>query len=140
MLELNLKWFFILLVNFLVLTYVLNLILFRPFVKLFEDRENAIKGSLDAAKNMNQKKEEAMAAMDRELKEARNKANEIFENLRKEGMSRQKEMLEGTGKQAHDLIEKAKTELKGEAEKARKKLRTDVEKFSDEIVKKLVGA
>ncbi len=140
MLELDPKWFLVLLVNFLVLIYVLNLILFRPFLKLFSDRENAIKGSIDSAKDMDRRKEDALALMDRELKEARNKSNEIFENLRKEGMSRQKEILEAAGKQAHDLIEKAKTELRGEAEKARQKLRTDVEKFSDEIVKKLVGA
>jgi F-type H+-transporting ATPase subunit b len=140
MLELNLKWFFILLLNFLGLIYVLNIILFRPLVKLFTDRENAIKGSLDAAREMNRKKEEAITAMDREIKEARNKSNEIFESLRKEGMSRQKEILEGANKQAHGLIEKAKAELKGESEKARQKLRTDVEKFSDEIVKKLVEA
>lgn len=140
MLELNLKWFFILLLNFLGLVYILNIILFRPLIKLFTDRENAIKGSLDAAKEMNRKKEEAIAAMDRELKDARNKSNEIFEKLRKEGMSRQKEILEGAGKHAHDFIEQAKAELKGEAEKARQRLRADVEKFSDEIVKKLVGA
>jgi F-type H+-transporting ATPase subunit b len=139
MLELN-KWFFVLLLNFLVLLYVLNIILFKPLVKLFTEREGLIKGSLDAAKKMIQRKEDVMAAMDRELKEARNKSNEIFENMRKEGMSRQKETLEGANRQAHDFIEKAKAELKGESEKARQKLRTDVEKFSDEIVKKLVGA
>jgi F-type H+-transporting ATPase subunit b len=139
MLELN-YWFFVLLLNFLVLIYVLNIILFKPLVNLFTEREGSIKGSLDAAKEMNQRKEEAIAAMDRELKEARNKSNEIFESLRKEGMSRQKEILEGANKQAHDFIERAKAELKSEAEKGRQKLRSDVEKFSDEIVKKLVGA
>ena len=140
MLELNLKWFFILLLNFLGLIYVLNIILFRPLGKLFTDRENAVKGSLDAAREMNQKKDDAVAAVSRELKEAVGKSNEIFEASRKEGLQRQKEMLEGAGKQAHDLIVKAKAELKTDADNARQKLRADVEKFSDEIVKKLVGA
>jgi len=140
MLELNLKWFFILLLNFLGLIYVLNIILFRPLGKLFTDRENAVKGSLDAAREMNQKKDDAVAAVSRELKEAVGKSNEIFEASRKEGLQRQKEILEGAGKQAQDLIVKAKAELKTDADKARQKLRADVEKFSDEIVKKLVGA
>jgi len=64
MLELN-KWFFVLLLNFLVLIYVLNIILFKPLVKLFTDRENTIKGALDAAREMSQKKEDSMAAMSR---------------------------------------------------------------------------
>ena len=139
MLELN-YWFFVLLLNFLVLLYVLNIILFKPLVKLFTEREDSIKGSLDAAKEMNRRKEDAVAAMNRELKEAVSKSNEIFDTSRKEGLQRQKEILEGASTQAHELIVKAKAELKTDAENARKKLRDDVEKFSDEIVKKLVGA
>jgi F0F1-type ATP synthase membrane subunit b/b' len=54
-------------------------------------------------------------------------------------MSRQKEVLDAANKDAHDLIGKAKEELKAEAETARKRLRSDVEKFSDEIVRKMVG-
>lgn len=138
MLELN-KWFFVLLLNFLVLLYVLNIILFRPLVRLFTERDESVKGSLNAAKEMNTKKEEALASMNRELREARNKANEIFESLRRDGIGRQKEILEGANKDAQELIAKARTELKAEAEKARQKMRSDVEKFSEEIVKKLAG-
>jgi F-type H+-transporting ATPase subunit b len=38
------------------------------------------------------------------------------------------------------MLDKARAEVKAEAEKARKALRADVEKFSDEIVRKLVSA
>lgn len=139
MLELN-YWFFVLLLNFLGLLLALNFILFKPLIKLFTERENSIRGALEAAGEMNQRKEDALAAMSRELKEAVSKSNEIFEISRKEGLRSQKEILEGASKQAHDFIVKAKAELKTDAENARQKLRADVEKFSDEIVKKLVGA
>ncbi|HXX58419.1 MAG TPA: hypothetical protein VEI96_10500 [Thermodesulfovibrionales bacterium] len=139
MLELN-SWFFVLLLNFLALLYILNIILFKPLLRLFQERDNTIKGSLAAAKEMDAKKEDALARMNRELLEARNRSKEVFERLRNGGLSRQKEMLEAAATQAHDLIEKAKGELKSEAEKARQKLRSDVERFSDEIVRKLVGA
>jgi F-type H+-transporting ATPase subunit b len=138
MLDIVPKWFFILLLNFLVLLYVLNIILFRPLVKLFKERDNSTRGSLDAAKEMDRKKEEAISEMNRELKETRLKANEIFENMRKEGMSKQKETLEEAAKHSHDLIEKARAELKAEADRARQKMRSDVETFSDDIVRKLV--
>ncbi len=140
MLEFNLKWFIVLLINFLALIYILNLILFRPLVKLFTERDNSIRGALETAKEMNQQKDDALAAMNRDLKAAVSKSNELFEAMRKEGLDRQKEILEKANSQAHDLIEKAKAEVKTEAGNARKKLRADVEKFSDEIVKKLVGA
>ena len=140
MLEIIPKWFFLLLVNFLVLIYVLNLILFKPLLRLFKERDDSIRGSLDAAREMEKKKEDAVAAMNRELKEARSKANELFEGVRKEGLQQQKELLEGANKRAQESILTAKAELQSESGNARQKLRSDVEKFSEEIVKKLVGA
>ena len=138
MLELN-KWFFVLLLNFLVLLYVLNIILFKPLLKLFAERDNSIRGALEVAREMTQRREDAAAAMDRELKETVRRSNEIFEAMRKQGLERQKQILEEANRHAHDHIARAKGELKGETEKARQRLRGDVEKFSDEIVKKLVG-
>lgn len=137
MLELN-KWFFVLLVNFLVLLYVLNIILFKPLLKLFKEREDTVKGSLDAAKGMSDKKEEGIARLNRELADARNKARETFESIKAEGLQKQKEILSATEAEASGMLEKAKAEVRTEAEKARKALRADVEKFADEIVRKLV--
>lgn len=137
MLELN-KWFFVLLVNFLVLLYVLNIILFKPLLKLFKEREDTVKGSLDAAKGMSDKKEEGIARLNRELADARNKARETFESIKGEGLQKQKEILSATETEASGMLEKAKAEVRTEAEKARKALRADVEKFADEIVRKLV--
>lgn len=139
MLELN-KWFFVLLANFLVLLYVLNIILFKPLLKLFKEREDTVKGSLDAAKEMNEKKDDSLAKLNRELAEARNRARDIFETLRIEGMNKQKEMLSTAEAEASEILQKARAELNAEAEKARKALRADVERFSDEIVRKLIKA
>lgn len=139
MLELD-KWFFVLLANFLVLLYVLNLILFRPFMKLFTERNNSIQGSLDAARDMEAKKEAALLQMNNELKTAREKAKQLYEDLIKEGSARQKEMLDSANKEAHRLTEEARQELKSEAEKARQGLRANVSEFAGEIVRKLIGA
>jgi len=138
MLEFN-KWFFVLLLNFLVLIYVLNLILFKPLLRLFNERDDSVKGALNAAKEMAKKKEEAIALMNRELHDAQNRAKGVHEGMRKEGLDKQKEIMEDANRQASELIEKARMELKTESSHARQKLRPDVEKFSDEIVKKLVG-
>ncbi|HXX53920.1 MAG TPA: ATP synthase F0 subunit B [Thermodesulfovibrionales bacterium] len=138
MLELN-KWFFVLLLNFLVLIYILNLVLFKPLLRLFNERDDTVKGALNAAKEMAKKKEDAIALMNRELHNAQTGAKNVHEAMRKEGLEKQKEILEGANKEALQFIDKARTELKTESSNARQRLRSDVEKFSDEIVKKLVG-
>ncbi len=137
MLELN-KWFFVLLVNFLVLLYVLNILLFKPLLKLFKDREDNVSGALGAAKDMSQKKDEAIAKLNKELADARARAKEAFEKLREDGVNSQKEVFSKAEAEASEILQKARAELKAESGKARQALRADVDKFSDEIVKKLV--
>jgi len=140
MLDIELKWLIVLLINFLVLVYVLNSILFRPLLAIFKERETAIKGSLDAAKEMARKKDEGLERMNRELSEARHKAKDAFEKFREEGLNNQKALLADTEKQAAVMLQTAREELKAEADKARNALKADTEKFSDEIVRKLVQA
>lgn len=139
MLELN-KWFFVLLVNFLVLLYILNIILFRPILKILKERDASVKDYLKAAKELEQKREEAIVRMNQELQAARVKAREIFEEIRKDGLEKQRSLLEEANREAIEMISKAKEEIAVEAEKARQSLRADVDRFSDEIVRKLVGA
>ncbi|MCG2720736.1 MAG: ATP synthase F0 subunit B [Thermodesulfovibrionales bacterium] len=137
MLELN--WtFIVMLINFLVLLFILNSILLQPLLKIFKERDDTVKGDLDAARDMSTKREESIARLNRELSEARSKAKEIFEVLRTEGVQKQKEVLSAAESEAVSIIEKAKVEIRADAEKARQALRADVDKFSDEIVRKLV--
>jgi F-type H+-transporting ATPase subunit b len=137
MLELN--WtFIVMLINFLVLLFILNSLLLQPLLKIFKERDDTVKGDLDAARDMSTKREESIARLNRELSEARSKAKETFEVLRTEGVQKQKEVLSAAESEAVSIIEKAKVEIRADAEKARQALRADVDKFSDEIVRKLV--
>ena len=140
MLELQIKWFLILLANFLILVVVLNKVLFKPLIRLFEEREANVNGALGAAKEMIQRKDETIAKLNKDLTDARNKAKESFEALRGEGANLQKEVFSKAEAEAADILQKARQELKAEAEKARQALKSDVDKFSDDIVRKLIKA
>ncbi len=140
MLDIELKWFAVLLVNFLVLVYLLNLFLFRPLLGIFKQREDSVKGSLDAARDMDRKKEEGLEKMNRELTEARLQAKDAFEKRREEAVAAQRSLLGGAESEAAAMLQRAREELRTEADKARTALKADAEKFSDEIVRKLVKA
>jgi F-type H+-transporting ATPase subunit b len=138
MLDIQPIWFIVLAIQFIALIFILNAILFSPLMKIFKQRDDTVKGALDAAKGMTEKREEGIAKMNRELAEARTRAKEIFEALKAEGVGKQREVLSSTEAEALTTLEKARAEIKAEAEKARQALRADVDKFSDEIVRKLV--
>lgn len=138
MLDISPLWFVVMAVNFYVLLFVLNAILFKPILKIFKEREDTVKSSLDAVKDMGAKRGEGIARLNREFVEARNKAKETFEALKTEGLQKHKKIHSAVDAEASEMLNKAKAEIRAEAEKARKTLRADVDKFSDEIVTKLV--
>ena len=140
MLDIDKFWLLVLTANFLGLMYILNILLFRPLLKVFQERENAVKGSIDAAKEMNSRKEEGIERMNKEISDARGKAKEVFESNRNAGLEVQKKLLSDAEATAAGMLQKAREELRSEGEKARKSLKADIEKFSDEIVRKLVNA
>src|SRR5208282_4752411 len=104
------------------------------------EREGATTGALDEARSMTGRKDEAVARMNAELSAARNTAKTAFDTLKEQGQSLQKETLSKAEARALEMIEQARKELWSESEKARVALRADIEKFSEEIVRKLVKA
>lgn len=140
MLDIHPNWLLILAANFIVLMFILNAILYKPLLRIFKEREASTKGFLDAARDMDASKESGIAKINHEIAEARKKAKGVFENMRNEGLSTQKQALSDAETVAAGMLQKAREELKAEVAKAAQALRGDVEKFSDEIVRKLVKA
>lgn len=137
MLEFN-NWFFVLMVQFFILMFILNAILFKPMVELFRQREQTIKGALDEAQSMNEKKEKAIAQMNADLAAARAEAKRIINELKEEGLAHQREVVSNAEKEAVQMIEKARAEIKAETERVRNLLKQEVDRLSEEIVNKLI--
>ena len=138
MLDIEPKWFLFLIGLFLANIVILNVMLFKPMLRVFKEREEAIDGSLDEARDMDAEKENKIAIFKREMSEASLSAREKFDSLRQEGQDRQKGLLEAASREAMEIIEKARRELSSASDSARASLKGDVDKFSEEIVQKLL--
>ncbi len=139
MLELN-KWFFVQLANFLLLLVILNIILFKPMLRLFQEREKNTSGFLSDAKAMDKKKDEVLLQIDSKLADARDRAKAIFEEFSTKGIETQKLAVDSAQNEAVEINRKSREELGAATEKARVGLKSDIEAFSKQIVEKLVGA
>ncbi|MBI5050904.1 MAG: F0F1 ATP synthase subunit B [Nitrospirae bacterium] len=139
MLELN-NWFFVQLINFLLLLVLLNYILFKPLLRLFKEREGRIKGALGDAKTMSGEKDDILSRINTRLFEARNQAKAVLAGFKKEGINIQKGLADTAQKEAAGMTAKAQSEINAEVKKARESLRKDVETISKQIVEKMVGA
>jgi len=139
MLDVN-SWFFVQLANFILLLLILNSILYKPFLRLFKERDDNTKGALDKAKALDSEKDGLLAQIDAKLADARSSARGSFEALSKEGADAQRSSLEAAQNEAVEINRKAKADLQAATEKARAALKSDVETFAKQIVEKLVGA
>lgn len=138
MLELN-KWFFVQLANFLLLLFVLNIILFRPMLRLFQEREEHTTGFLNDAKVMDKEKDEVLSQIDSKLAGARDRAKAVFEKFSTEGIEIQKLAVDLAQNEAVEINRKSKEEIETATDKARAALKADIQNFSQRIVEKLVG-
>ncbi len=139
MIELELKWFFVLLGNFLALLIFLNFFLFKPVLNLLRERSERISKSLEEAKEIQRRSEEAMAELSLGIATARDKGRNLFQKLQKEGFDEQRRVLEKAKEKALEIIEKAKGEIGKDTEKARILLREEAGRLSIEIARKVLG-
>ena len=139
MLDIN-GWFFVQLANIVILFLFLNYVLFQPFLRLFQEREDNTEGALEKARELDQEKDTLLASIDKKLNAARSTARSNFEEASDEGIEIQKKALETAQAEAMEINKKAKADLEAAADKARASLKSDVEAFSKQIVEKLVGA
>ena len=139
MLDIN-QYFFWQLANFSILFIALYYILFKPFLRLFKEREESTKGSLDAAKAMDGEKDDIIAQIDEKLLAARVHAKTVFEKFSSEGLDNQKQALDSAQNEAVEINRKAKADLDTAVDKARASLKSNIETFAKQIVEKLVKA
>jgi F-type H+-transporting ATPase subunit b len=139
MLELN-KWFFFQLANFLLLLIFLNFFLFKPFLRLFKERQDRTQGALEEAKALDGEKDTLLAEIESKLTEARGRARTAFEDLSNQGLKKQKQELDEAQKEALEINRKAREDLEVTVNSVRSSLKSDIEGFSRKIVEKLVGA
>ncbi|TNF55041.1 MAG: F0F1 ATP synthase subunit B [Nitrospiraceae bacterium] len=140
MLEIELKWFLVQLVNFILLIFLLNRFLFRPFLRLFQERKERTSGYLDEAKNMDKESDDLLHRIEEKLSEAHQKASGIFETLSKDGLSVQKNSIHAATEEAMEINRQAKDDIEAEVRKTKETLRSEVESFSKIIVEKMIGA
>ena len=130
---------FIQVVNFLLLMWILNRLLFGPIVRAIEEREEKIRRLLKNTEEISSRAQGVKEDYEKKMKQAHVKAFEAKEKERTEGV----EGAERAVKKALSEAEKSLTETRGvitlEAEKAREEFGGLSQEISREIYRKILG-
>jgi len=126
-------------VNFLVLLFVLNLVLYKPIRKVLLDREAKIKGMQKGVKKASSDLVAGEEAYKDGLKSARTKGLKVKETFIDEASKEEKEILDKINKKAQANFAQIKEQVVKETEQARKSLEGEVEAYAKAIGKKILG-
>jgi len=134
----NYTWIFQV-VNFLIFTVVLNVILYKPILKVFEDREEYILGKRNGAKAKLAEIQATAAKYEAELVATRRHAQDIVAQAEAEAMKIRTEKLAQVQAEAQARLETNRAQIAQEKAQALTTLQREVATLSEQITRKLLA-
>ncbi len=126
-------------INFLVLLFILNIVLYRPIRGIIQKRKQEMEGLEKAIQDFQSKAEENARSIEQGMILARKEGFREKEAIKEQGVEEEKSILSEAMAKAGDKVQQAKREIEAKAEEVRKELETQIANFSAELVQKILG-
>ena len=126
-------------INFLLILWILNRILFRPIRNILRQRKEKIDGLELSIQTYNNDAEEKDAAFAAGIKEARAKGLSEKEALLQDAAEEEKKIIAKVNEKAQAELADIRQKVSQEAQTAKAALLTKVQEFADDICQKILG-
>lgn len=126
-------------INFLVLLFVLNLVLYKPIRNVLLERKAKIEGMQNGAEKAQSDLVAGEDAYNNGLKQARSKGLKSKEAFIEEASKEEKEIIDRINKNAQANLAEIKKQVVQETEQARKALEAEVDTYAKAIGEKILG-
>ena len=123
----------------LLLTVVLDRLLFRPLLRVMEERQRAITSARELAERSAHEASRATAEFDRKTGEARAELYRQMDEMRRTAMDARADIMNRTRAEAESEIAAASAKLQAEAEEARRRLSTEAETLGAAVAERILG-
>src|SRR5262245_22066250 len=126
-------------INFLILLFILQRLLYKPFLAKMGERTAAIQKSLDEAQAARAEATRQQEENETRLRAAHAEAAAIRSQAMKEASEEQKRLVEAARAESQRLVESAKAQMDADVRRAREALRREVADLATVVAKKLVS-
>ncbi len=123
------------LINYGILLVALSVLLYRPILKLLDERRERIAKSMEDAKKIDQKLKEIEKERQQVMRELDAKASALLADAKKQAEGAKAEMVASTQKEVEGLLERGRKQLEDE----RRRMVTDLEKTVASVSVELAG-
>lgn len=126
-------------IQFLILVFVMNHLLFRPILKLSRERSEHLKKKMDEIENISLEAERLRnELLAREL-DARRQASKERIDLRSDGMMKVDEFIDESRNQVTTIRATAEEEASTQVSKAEPYLKGEAAALADQIIERVIG-
>lgn len=126
-------------INFLLLVFLLNVVLFRPIRNVLKDRQAKLLAQESEINVLTDKGQSLEEEIKVELAAARRAGAEAREALKQEGAQAEATLLEEVKRQAELEWATVEKKIKADMAKARKSLQTQAQSFAQLLATKILG-
>ncbi len=126
-------------INFLVLLFVLNRILYRPIRDILSERSRRISMLTQNIEDMKREIKEKEEDVRELLEQARRIGMSERENIKKQAVEYEKKLLQDTYNTVEEKLSKARNEIEEKISKIKEELKRDINIFSQELAEKVLG-
>ena len=124
---------------FLIMLLILSRTLFRPYLKMRDERHKGIEGAREKAHEMDHQVDQIVADYDAKLTAAKLRGAEERQRLRTEGATHERQVLGAARDEAQKALDGARAQIAGDSSAARAKLEQESTALTRQIVKKILG-
>jgi F-type H+-transporting ATPase subunit b len=124
---------------FLIMLFILSRLVFRPYLKLRDERHKGIEGAREEATKMQERARGVNADYDAQLTRARQRGSEERQRLRAEAATYERQVLGAARDESQKALEAARGKIASEASDARTKLTAESTALARQIVTKVLG-
>jgi F-type H+-transporting ATPase subunit b len=125
-------------VNFAIIVFLLSKFLYKPILKVLDERKKKIEEQMTLASKMKDSLEKDEKKRQEALKEAREEAKKIIEVAKKAAKKEQADILEKSKKEASSMIDKAKLEIAAERKSMQKSVEKEVVDLAATMAEKII--
>ncbi len=126
-------------VLFALLFFAARALLFRPYMKLREQRRAGMEGARDEAARMSSQADAALADYETKLGAARRKAGEESAKIRGEAAAHEREVTGAARSKAMAAMDEAQAQVRTQTEAARAELMPQADALARAMASKLLG-
>ncbi|HNU75661.1 MAG: ATP synthase subunit b [Deltaproteobacteria bacterium ADurb.BinA179] len=138
MIELN--WtFFVQIFNFLLLMFILNKILYKPILKVLDERDARIVGGQEKAKKLLEESQSILKSYNDKLYSAKIDAMTVKNTSRKQAVDQANMIIEEARRNAETIVLNVQKEMAEEIERAKRELEPELGVMAGTIAQQILG-